>query len=59
MEPEIAAQILVQGMRDGSFTGDSLKDHIGHDFVNARKIINWLDRSEHIAAIADEYLKVL
>ena len=59
MEPEIAAKILVQGMRDGSFTSVRLNDHIGNDFVNARKIINWLDRSEQIAAIADEYLKVL
>ena len=59
MEPEIAAKILVQGMCDGSFTRVKLNDHIGNDFVNARKIINWLDRAEQIAAIADEYLKVL
>ena len=59
MKPEIAAKILVQGMRDGSFTGVRLNDHIGNDFVNARRTINWLDRSEQIAAIADEYLKVL
>lgn len=59
MKPEIASKILVQGMRDGSFTGDRLNDYIGNDFVNARKIINWLDRAEQIAAIADEYLKVL
>lgn len=59
MEPEIAAKILVQGMRDGSFTGVNLNNHIGNDFVHARKIINRLDRAEQIAAIADEYLKVL
>lgn len=59
MEPEIAAKILVQGMLDGSFTGVSLSNYIGNDFVNARRIINGLDRAEQIAAIADEYLKVL
>jgi predicted chitinase len=59
MEPEIAAKILVQGMRDGNFTGVNLDDYIGNDFVNARKIINGTDRAPQIAAIADEYLKVL
>ena len=59
MEPEIAAKILVQGMRDGSFTTVNLDDHIGDDFVNARRIINGTDRAGQIAAIADEYLKVL
>lgn len=59
MEPEIAAKILVQGMRKGTFTTVKLNDYIGNDFVNARKIINDLDRADQIAAIADEYLKVL
>ncbi len=59
MEPEIAAKILVQGMRDGSFTSVNLDDHIGNDFVGAREIINGSDRANQIAAIADEYLKVL
>ena len=59
MEPEIAVKILVQGMRDGSFTSVNLNDHIGSDFIGARQIINGSDRDKHIAAIADEYLKVL
>lgn len=58
-EPAIAAKILVQGMRDGTFTGVSLKDYIGQDFYGARRIINDLDRASQIAAIAEEYLKVL
>lgn len=58
-EPSIAAKILVQGMRDGTFTGVSLRDYIGQDFYNARRIINSLDRASQIAAIAEEYLKVL
>ncbi|MFO8038676.1 MAG: peptidoglycan-binding protein [Sodalinema sp.] len=59
---EIAADLLVLGMRDGSYTGHSLNDHIlgsRRDFVNARRIVNWLDRAEHIAAIAREFLRVL
>jgi predicted chitinase len=59
MEPEIAAKILVQGMREGAFTTVKLNDYIGNDFVNARRIINHTDRAAQIAAIADEYLKVL
>jgi len=59
MEPEIAAKILVQGMRQGSFTDVSLDDRIGNNFVGAREIINGTDRANQIAAIADEYLKVL
>lgn len=59
MEPEIAAKILVQGMKEGTFTGINLDTHIGNDFFNARRIINDVDRAAQIAAIADEYLKVL
>lgn len=61
-EPSIAAKILVQGMRDGTFTGLRLGNFINGanpDFVNARRIINYLDRANKIAAIAKEYLKVL
>ncbi|MGI0484980.1 peptidoglycan-binding protein [Pantanalinema rosaneae CENA516] len=62
MQPEIAAQILVQGMRDGLFTGSKLSDYIrsgNRDFYSARRIINGLDRASQIAAIAEEYLKIL
>jgi hypothetical protein len=61
-EPAIAAKILVQGMRDGTFTGLKLSDFISgetQNFVNARKIINGLDKAKSIAAIAAEYLEVL
>lgn len=53
--PDVAAQILVQGMRDGSFTSLKLDDFIGTDFVSARRIINGLDRAQHIANIANAY----
>lgn len=62
MQPEVAAKILVLGMREGTFTGMKLSHYIDQrqqDFYNARRIINGLDRAARIAAIADEYLKVL
>ena len=42
-DPEIAAQILVLGMRDGHFTGKALDryiDHDSHDLYNARRVVN-------------------
>ncbi len=59
LHPDVAAKILVQGMRDGSFTGRKLNDYLGTDWINARRIINQVDKAEQIAAIAQEYLKVL
>lgn len=55
----VAAKILVQGMRDGTFTGKKLSDYLGNDFVNARSIVNPGDRARLIATIAEEFLKVL
>mgnify|MGYP003342746291 CR=1 FL=1 len=57
--PDVATTILVEGMRDGSFTGLKLDDFIGDDFVAARRIINGQDRDQHIAAIAEGYLTAL
>lgn len=62
LEPEIAAKILVLGSRDGTFTGHKLEDHISgvkRDYYNARRIINGLDRATEIAAIAQEFYRVL
>jgi predicted chitinase len=60
--PDIAVFTLVYGMLKGFFTGWMLADFIeasAVDFVNARKIVNGLDRADHIAAIAREWLKYL
>jgi len=60
--PEIAAMILVRGMRDGSFTGVGLSDFIvgdRRDFSKARKIVNGRDRADHIAQIAEHYFKAI
>lgn len=61
-DPAIASKILVLGMREGTFTKHRLIDHINgskQDFVNARRIINGLDRASHIADLATTFLKVL
>jgi predicted chitinase len=61
-DPEIAATILVEGMRDGSFTGFGLSDYISgenRDFVNARRIVNGVDKAEEIAQDAERYYQVL
>jgi hypothetical protein len=60
--PEVAAIIISRGMRDGSFTGLKLSDFIAGsriDFVNARRIVNGLDRANDIAEIARDYHNVL
>ena len=71
--PEVAAKILVQGMRDGSFRPrHKLDQYIAgsqQDFFNAREIINAdknivdrgssESRGERIAKIAQDYLNAL
>ena len=60
--PEIAAIIIVRGMRDGSFTGVGLSDFIvgdRRDFFNARRIVNALDKADFIAQIAESYFKAI
>jgi putative chitinase len=52
MRPEFAAPIMFLGMRDGWFTGHKLSEYFDRDTndpVNARRIINGLDRAEEIA----------
>ncbi len=61
-EYNIAAIILVLGMRDGSFTGHKLDDYISgdrRDFVNARRIVNGMDKAQLIAGYARDFLKVM
>ena len=61
-EPEIAAKILVQGMRDGTFTSKKLGDYINgsnRDFYNARRIVNGIDKANYIAQLAEGYLNAL
>jgi predicted chitinase len=64
-DPSLAARILVQGMRDGSFTGKKLADYFRSgeepDFFNARAMINGDKRKngEKIAGHARRYLAAM
>jgi len=63
LKEDVSRFIIVHGMINGNFTGWRLIDWINgdrKDYVNARRIINGLDRAEEIAAIAElweEFLK--
>ncbi len=55
LEPSTAFRIMEQGMQNGSFTTERLDDYIndeGCDYVNARRVINGLNRATEIAGIA-------
>ncbi|MGK7946224.1 MAG: glycoside hydrolase family 19 protein [Microcystaceae cyanobacterium] len=60
MQPDISLFIIVNGMKDGVFTGKKLSDYIYGDridFVDARRIINGMDRAELISSYAREWQK--
>lgn len=60
--PETAARILVQGMKEGSFTGKKLSDYLGNgkaDFEGARRIVNGTDKASTFAATARAILAAM
>ena len=62
MIPDFAMIILIDGMRNGSFTGVGLSRYINEDkvdFVNARRIINGKDKARTIARYAEKYSRLL
>jgi len=62
LEPDIAATILFRGMVEGLYTGRKLADFIvGErcDYLNARRVVNSLDRASHIADLALGYSRAL
>lgn len=62
LRPEYAAPIIIQGMKDGWFTGKKLSDYITlkkSDFRNARRIVNLMDKADLIAGYAREYDNLL
>lgn len=53
--PDVAAFVLFEGMIGGMFTGKKLTDYFNAgktDWINARRIINGVDKAAEIAAIA-------
>ena len=62
MELNNAVKIMFLGMQEGWFTGRKLSQYINDqltDFVNARRIINSIDRAADIAGYAEKFLKAL
>lgn len=62
LEMDVAVRIIVYGMLHGSFTGNKLADYFNKtkaDWVNARKIINGLDRADAIAGYGKAYYAAL
>jgi len=62
LDPVISAKVMVLGMKYGWFTGRNLDRYInekGCDYVNARRIINGMDRAEDIASYAKKWESVL
>lgn len=57
-KPEVAAKIIVVGMKLGTFTGRKLADYITlkkSDFRGARRIVNGTDRADLIAGYAKRF----
>ncbi len=62
LRPDIAAAVLIFGMRDGWFTGRKLGDYFTASqtlWIAARRIINGLDCAEAIAGYARAFLDAL
>jgi len=62
LDPTQAANILVKGCVEGWFTGKKLSDYINKsktDYVNARRVVNDLDKASLIADYAVFFEKAL
>lgn len=62
LNPAVAFQIMTIGMYKGIFTGRKLRDYINDtqaDYVNARRIINGLDKANVIAEYARDFFNIL
>jgi len=62
MEPNNAAFIMFQGMKDGWFTGKGFASYLSGnttDYVNARRIINGTDKAEKIAGYAEDFERAI
>lgn len=62
LDPQIASDIMLIGMREGWFTGRRLTDYLSSnrvDYINARKIINGLDHALEISDYAVNFENIL
>lgn len=58
MDPTIACKVMFHGMVDGLFTGRRLENYFQgatEEWVNARRIINGLDRAQIVAGYARNF----
>jgi putative chitinase len=59
---DVALRVMFEGMIFGKFTGHKLADYISakrQDYVNARRIVNGLDKAEHISKNARAFHSAL
>lgn len=62
LDTKVSARVLVYGMLKGSFTGVSVSKYITNvktDYVNARRVINGIDKADNIATIAKAFEKAI
>jgi len=62
LQADIAARVMIVGMKKGMFTGKKLSNYICQnkkDYIGARRIINGTDKAELIAAYAETFEVVL
>lgn len=62
LDPEFAAYVMIDGMTKGIFTGKKLSDYFNShtdDPVQARRIINGMDRAEQIAGYYRQFLEMV
>ena len=62
LQPKYAAEILVKGSINGWFTSKKLSDYINDkkkDYINARRVINFLDKAQLIASYTVVFEKAL
>lgn len=55
MNPTVAAKVLIEGARNGIFTGKKLADYLPGDYSGARRVINGTDRAALIAGYARRF----
>jgi hypothetical protein len=58
----VAYDILYRGMLDGLWTGKKLSLYVNNDrrdYVNARRVVNSIDRALWIANLAEEWENTL
>jgi putative chitinase len=62
LDPGLAAKIMFKGMEEGAFTGKGFRHYFNattDDWVNARRIINGLDKANTIAGYAKEFYRAI